>query len=179
MAHASPAESRPAAPDDRAAGGTPSLGGTAAAGGAGRKRSRRPTRRRRSPTVLAGVLALCCTGALAGGLMLVRAVHGIGSPARDAVDAFLADLVAGRVDAAYDRLCARTRGDVDRARFAEAVAQRPVTGYEIDDVSAASLGTRGAAVVSTRLIVAGGRVVEHTVPVTEEGDEWRVCGDPY
>jgi hypothetical protein len=170
MTHPSPADYPPAAPDSPA--------GDEADGAGGGGRARRAAHRR-PLVVLAGLLAICCAGSLVGGFALVRAVQGIGSPAREAADAFLADLVAGRVDAAYDRLCARTQRDVDRARFAAVVAARPITGYEIEDVSAASFGSRGAAVVSTRLTLADGRVVEQTVPMSQESDEWRVCGDPY
>ena len=127
----------------------------------------------------AGVL-ICCIGAAGLGAWNLQSIRRASGPARQAADAFLTDLVTGDAAGAYDRLCSGTRQRWSRAEFIRRVGTAPrINRYALDDVSVATEDGHLKGTVTTRLTLDSGAVDRHKLTVVRDGDDWRVCGDPF
>ncbi|GGM29753.1 DUF4878 domain-containing protein [Dactylosporangium sucinum] len=143
-----------------------------------------PQRSRTLRTVLivvGVVLAVCCVGAGVGGYFLFRNVKDAVGPTRDAAEAFVQYLEAGNTDAAYDSLCADTRGAYTREAFAAGVAKQPkIKDHAVQGVFV-NTGSNGrtTGTVTMRLTLDTGFTDQHTFVLLKENGTWRVCGQPY
>jgi hypothetical protein len=142
-----------------------------------RSRRRRPLRR---VLLLAGVaLLVCCVGAAGLGAWNLQSVRRSSGPARQAVDAFLTDVAAGDRVRAYDRLCAGTRARWSREEFDRRFSASPrISRHAIEDVSVATRQGQLRGTVTATLTLDSGLVDRRELAVVQEGDGWRVCGDP-
>jgi flagellar basal body-associated protein FliL len=139
-----------------------------------------PPRKRRWKTILlivAAVLVLCCGG---GGFAVYRVLKSASAPVRNAADAFVEDLSAGRVDAAYASLCSSTKQQYPPERFAAYVAGRPrITKHNTIGFSVNKTPTADTGSVSMRLTYADRSQEKHTFGLVKEHGDYHVCGDPY
>ncbi|MFC4017410.1 hypothetical protein ACFOW4_05560 [Micromonospora sp. GCM10011542] len=125
-------------------------------------------------------VALCCVGVAGLGAWNLQTVRGAAGPVRETADGFLREVTAGDTAGAYERLCADARGRWSPIGFTSWVRTPPVVSdYEITDVSVATEGGRPRGTVTVRLTRDGGVSEERRLPVVREGDDWRVCGDPF
>jgi hypothetical protein len=125
-------------------------------------------------------VALCCVGVAGLGAWNLQTVRGAAGPVRETADGFLREVTAGDSAGAYERLCADARGRWSPIGFTSWVRTPPVVSdYEITDVSVSTEGGRPRGTVTVRLTRDGGVTEERRLPVVREGDDWRVCGDPF
>ncbi len=121
--------------------------------------------------LMVGALSL---GALAYGMYRVLAVTS--DAPRTATHAFVGDLAHGDNRAAYDRLCRKNRATYSYAEFVDIVQGRPrpakasITGFEVSS---------GTASVRASLTLIDASIESHTFELVEEGDDWKICGEPY
>jgi hypothetical protein len=134
-------------------------------------------------TVVGAVLAACCVGGSVFGYLAYRSVESARDepgPAREAVNTFAGHLEAGRYDAAYDGLCAATRDAFTPERFTETASARPrLTGHRVTGANVVAIGDTGSGGVTADLTYADGGSKSHLFPMTKEGGDWKVCGQPY
>lgn len=144
-------------------------------------RRAKPRRARRAALALLGaVLLVCCIGAAGLGLWNYQSVRRATGPAREAADAFLRDLAAGDPARAYDKLCGATRERLSREGLAEAIISGgKISRYAVKDVAVTTEGGQPKATVSAEVTRESGAVDHHKLSLIQEGDGWRVCGDPF
>lgn len=127
--------------------------------------------------ILAGVLVLCCCGGGAGAFLFFNNAT---KEAGKATSAFLSELEAGNLTAAYDRLCTATRSRYERPTFEQAVNRRkPVShdvhwggGYNNSD-------GRETATITADVAYEGGGKDARTFELLKESDIWKICGNPF
>ncbi|WP_319462016.1 DUF4878 domain-containing protein [Micromonospora sp. RTP1Z1] len=144
----------------------------------------RPARRHRpvrTGLLLGGFgVGLCLIGVAGLAVWNVQVVMQANGPVRDTADGFFHEVSAGDTDAAYKRLCSDARSRWSAVGFGSWVRTPPqVTGYEITDVSVATLSGRPRGTVTVRVTRDGGASEERKLPVIQEKGKWRVCGDPF
>lgn len=106
--------------------------------------------------------------------------EGATEPAKTAAEAFVTDLEAGNVDAAYGQLCAATRSKYTLEVFKNGVSKRPkITGHSFGGVNVTNYNGKTSATVVLTLTSDTGFTDRHTFPLVKDGDSWHVCGDPY
>jgi len=142
-----------------------------------------PPRRKRTGRVVlivvAIVLVLCCAGVL-GIAVFVRTFGNATGPARDNVDTFLGQLKNGQTDAAYADLCAPTRGQFSAAEFAQIVNAKPkLSSYTVVSTNVSTVNGHTSATVQASLKSVDGHIENHVFELVKEGNDWRVCGNPY
>ncbi|MFI6225863.1 hypothetical protein ACIBCR_00935 [Micromonospora echinospora] len=144
-------------------------------------RPHRPHRPVRVGLVVTGAaLGMCCVGVAGLGAWNVQAVRQADAPVRQTAEAFLTELAAGDADGAYRRLCANARTRWSPVGFAAWVRTPPVvTGHQVTDVSVSTRDGQPTGTVAVRLIRDGGRAEQRDLRVVREGDDWRICGDPF
>ncbi|GAA1830145.1 hypothetical protein GCM10009682_56170 [Luedemannella flava] len=124
-------------------------------------------------------VVVLCGGAIGTGIyFIVRAVDDATQPMRDAATGYLDDLKARNYETAYGRLCQRTRGHFSQAEFVSAVSARPVSDYTVTGFNVANRNGLVDGNVTVRWTETDGTSVTHIIPMVQEGDTWRVCGDP-
>ncbi len=129
--------------------------------------------------VLAGLLVLCCAGAVIGGLVFYHAATDVG-PAQSATRSFVRDLESGDATDAYSRLCPSTKKAFPPAVFESLVQSQPrITGYRVVSGSVNNVNGSSTATVVVDLHLASGRTERHSFLLTKDGGKWLVCGDPY
>lgn len=138
-----------------------------------------PLKRRTGRTVLiviGAVLAACCLGGGGFGLWMYNKYRDSAGPAREATVAFVDDVIAGRYESAYGRMCQRARDSVTQEEFSRIQsAQVKVTRYEIGGVVVSNFNGRVQASVTAHLTQETGATFTQTFPLIEEDGEWRVC----
>lgn len=138
-----------------------------------------PLKRRTGRTVLivlAIVLAACCLCGGGIGLWAYNGYRDSAGPAREATTAFVEDVIAGRYESAYGRMCERTRKSVTREEFIRIQsAQLKVTDYEIGGVTVSNFNGRVQATVTVQMTQETGAAFTQTFPLTKEDGEWHVC----
>jgi hypothetical protein len=141
----------------------------------------RRTRTTRAVLIIVGiVLVVCCGGAIAGGFVLLKSVQNATQPARDSVDTFLNHLEAGEIDAAYEDLCTRTRGQFTAEQFAQIINNRPkIVHHSIIGTNVMNSNGRVSASVNAKIQYVDGSSDTHLFQLAKEGGAWRVCGQPY
>ncbi|MCW6004811.1 DUF4878 domain-containing protein [Micromonospora sp. CPCC 205371] len=126
--------------------------------------------------VIAIVVAACC---LCGGVIGLWAYNGYrdsAGPAREATTAFVDDVLAGRYESAYGRMCERARNSITQEEFTRIQsAQLKVTGYEISGVTVSTFNGRTQAAVTAQMTQETGAAFTQTFPLIKEDGEWRVC----
>ncbi len=123
---------------------------------------------------------MVCCGLATGGWLLVRNITQAAGPARTAADGFLADLEAANYSGAYERLCDRTRDQFTRDAFESGVRAQPkLRSHRILTTSVTTINGRASGFVSAELTYDNGFVDRHSIPLAKDGDDWRVCGQPY
>jgi hypothetical protein len=141
---------------------------------------RRPRRRRKLIIFVVVLVIVCCGGIAVGGGSLYTVVRNANQPAKDGAAAFLDHLAAGQTDAAYQSLCAKTRGQFSSDQFAQVVNGRPrLSGYSITSTDVNFNNGNLSASVDARLTYADGSSESHSLPMTQENGGWHVCGQPY
>jgi hypothetical protein len=131
--------------------------------------------------VLAIVAVGCLGGAVVCGVAAFRIFDNATQPARDAADAFVEDLADGDHSGAYDRLCHDTLTRYELGEFTQEahgfgqIVEHRFTGVGIEK----NLGAPATATVTAELTIADGQQMTHTFSLVEEGDDWKVCGDPF
>jgi Domain of unknown function (DUF4878) len=144
---------------------------------------RRPGRPRplRGAGGIVGVALLFCLVGVAGlGAYNLQAVYRASGPARDAADAFLRDVAAGDLPAAYNRLCPDTRDRLSRDAFAQRVRALPrIRTYEVRDVSVATNRAELKGTVTADVTWDTGVPEPRTLTMVTVDGDWRVCGDPF
>jgi hypothetical protein len=144
------------------------------------RQSSRPRRMGLAGGVVGVALLFCCVGAAGLGAWNLQTVYRASGPAREAAEAFLRDVSAGNLPAAYDRLCPQTRERVSRDGFAQRVRALPgIRAYEIRDVSVATDRTELKGTVTADLTWQTGVPETRTLTMVTEDGQWRVCGDPF
>ena len=139
---------------------------------------RRPTGQRLAIIVVA-IVVICCGGLAGVGYFVYTLVGSAVDPMRGAAVGFLDGLRERNYPAAFVLLCDAATEKYDLDAFMEREADRPlkdytVTGVYADDRSGAVDGR-----VTVILEYADGTRETRALPMVEEDDEWRVCGDPY
>jgi hypothetical protein len=130
--------------------------------------------------VLGASLVVLLAACGIGGFFLFRSIDKATGPARDAAVAFVGDLEAGNVDAAYDLLCARAQQSFSRDAFAQGVARQPkLASHTVAGTSVVNNNGRVTATVSMSLTDVSGFTNQHAFPMVKEGAAWKVCGSPY
>ncbi|SCL31752.1 protein of unknown function [Micromonospora rhizosphaerae] len=144
-------------------------------------RPARPRRPVHTGLVLGGWgLGLCLVGVAGLAVWNVQVVLQAKGPVRQTAEDFFREVAAGDTDRAYDRLCSDTRSRWSQVGFGSWVRTPPqVNGWEITDVSVATLGGRPRGTVTVRVTRDGGDSEERKLPVVQEHGKWRVCGDPF
>jgi len=128
--------------------------------------------------VIVAVVVLC-GGAIGTGIyFLVRTVDGATQPMRDAATGYLDDLRAQHYDTAYGRLCRRARGQFSQAEFTALATGRPLTDYKVVGFNVVNRNGLVDGNVTVRWTQPDGTKVTHIIPMLQDGDTWRVCGDP-
>jgi hypothetical protein len=141
-------------------------------------RPQRPTGQRLA-VIVAAVVVICC-GSLVGVFYGVRAlVSSSTDPMRAAAAAFLDDLRARDYPAAFGLLCDATRDRIDLDALIEREAGRPLQDFSITGVYADDRSGSVDGRVTATLHFADGGQETRALPMVQEDDEWRVCGDPY
>jgi hypothetical protein len=143
-----------------------------------------PPRKSRWKVILliaATALVLCCGG---GGFAIYQVLKSATAPVRDAANAFVDDVSADRLDAAYASLCSSTKQKYSEAQFADYVnRQRKITGRSTIGFSvnkgAGEAGGESTGSVTLRLTYSDGSTAEHMFGLVKEGGDYHVCGDPY
>ncbi|MEJ3750205.1 DUF4878 domain-containing protein [Actinomycetes bacterium KLBMP 9797] len=137
----------------------------------------KPRRTGRIALIIVGaVLAVCCLGGGGIGLWTYLSYRDAAGPAREATRAFVDDVMAGRYESAYGRMCERTRESTTQEEFTRIQsAQLKVTSYEISGVSVSNLNGRVQAAVTAQMTQETGAAFTQTFPLIKEDGEWRVC----
>jgi hypothetical protein len=129
--------------------------------------------------VVGVALLFCLVGAAGLGAYNLQAVYRASGPAQEAAEAFLRDVAAGNLPAAYDQLCADTRNRVTRNGFAQRVRALPgIRTYEIRDVSVATHRGELKGTVTAEVTWETGVPETRTLSMVTADGDWRVCGDP-
>lgn len=125
-------------------------------------------------------LLFCLVGAAGLGAYNLQAVYRASGPAQEAAEAFLRDVTAGNLPAAYERLCPDTRSRVTRDGFAQRVRALPgIRTYEIRDVSVATNRAELKGTVTADVTWETGVPEARTLTMVTVDGDWRVCGDPF
>jgi hypothetical protein len=141
-------------------------------------RSQRPTGQRIVIIVVAVVLI--CGGSLAGlGYGIYTLVGTSTDPMRGAAVAFLDGLRTRDYSAAFVLLCDSTKDKYDLAALTDREAGRPLKDFSVTGVYADDRSGLVDGRVTASLIYADGTQESRALPMVQEDDEWRVCGDPY
>ncbi|MEQ4303422.1 DUF4878 domain-containing protein [Plantactinospora sp. B6F1] len=142
--------------------------------------ARRPRRFRGVLSVVAAGLFVCCVGAAGLGAWNYQHVRQSSGAAQDAAEAFLQDVTSGDAGGAYDRLCGDTRERWSREEFERRLSVPPtISRYAIDDVTVASDRGQLRATATATLTRRSGAVDRREMPMVKDGDQWRICGDPF
>jgi hypothetical protein len=132
-----------------------------------------PPRKGRSPFFW---IAAGCSGCLLIALLFVGLIAGgaywMTSGATDAIKAQLADIKAGRLDAAYDRLSADYRASVPREAFAAFVERHPALKDNADSTFLSRNVVNNRAQVSGTLKAGSGATESATYRLSKEGGSW-------
>jgi hypothetical protein len=124
--------------------------------------------------VLAG-----CGGCLVAVILLVAGIGGsvfyLTRGPVDVVRAQLADIRAGRLDAAYDRFSASYRARVSREQFAELVAQHPALKNNADSTFMSRSVQNDTARASGSLTGSGGEKEPVAYTLVKERGGWKVA----
>ncbi|MFY1670702.1 hypothetical protein ACN27G_12150 [Plantactinospora sp. WMMB334] len=146
----------------------------------GRRTGRPPRRFRGVLSVVAAGLFVCCVGATGLGAWNYQHVRQSSGAAREAAEAFLHDVTSGDAAGAYDRLCVDTRERWSREEFERRLAVPPtISRYAVDDVEVASDRGQLRGTVTATLTRRSGATDRREMPMVRDGDQWRVCGDPF
>jgi hypothetical protein len=141
-----------------------------------------PPRRRTGRIVLivaAIVLVLCCAGAI-GIAVFVSTLGKATGPAKDRAEEFIGYLDVGQTDAAYADLCGPTKGRFSAPEFAQIVRGRPkLSSYTVTSTNVSNVNGRVSGTVRATLTYVDGSSENHVFELVKEGDDWRVCGNPY
>lgn len=130
--------------------------------------------------VLGVVFVLCCAGLGFGGYKLFKGVQSATEPARAAADTFVTHLEDGDTDAAYALLCGPTQAKFTSAAFRDGVAGQPkIRSHSFSGVNVVNSNGRTTATVTLVLTLDTGFTDRHTFPLVKEGNDWKVCGQPY
>ncbi|MET7421760.1 hypothetical protein [Dactylosporangium sp. NPDC005555] len=128
-------------------------------------------------TVIAVLAVLCCCGGGAGAFFFF---NGATKAAGEATSAFLTDLQAGNLTAAYDRLCDATRSRYEQPSFAEVVNRRKPVSHDVHwGGGYDNSNGRETASITADISYAGGGRDAHTFQLTKDAGTWEICGDPY
>jgi hypothetical protein len=77
-------------------------------------------------------------------------------------------------------LCQQTRSAFPRIEFAQGVSTQPmITSHSIDGAMLRNVNGKTSATVTASLTLSTGFVDNHTFTLIKEGDDWKVCGNPY
>jgi hypothetical protein len=128
--------------------------------------------------IVAVVLVLLCCGG--GGYGIYRVFVAGSAPVRDSANAFVDDLQAGRIDAAYNSLCSSTKQEFSREKFDGYLATvQKITGHSVTGFSLNTTNGKKTGQVTMKLTYFDGSTGTHVFELVEEGGKYRVCGDPY
>lgn len=137
-------------------------------------------RLRTALTVIAVVLAVACLGGAGGGYWLIRTWQAGDDAVRAAAEEFIAELTEADYRGAYERLCARARDQYSPEAFERAVRGQPrIRSHRIVDVSMYTVDGHESALVNAELTYDDAATERHTFPLSRDGGDWQVCGQPY
>jgi hypothetical protein len=143
-----------------------------------RPRPRRPTGKRIAVIVVA-VVVICC-GSLAGlGYGIYTLVGSQTDPMRGAAVTFLDSLRTRDYTAAFVLLCDGTRDKYDVNALVDLEAHRPLKEFTVTGVYADDRSGQVDGRVTVTLEYADGTRESRALPMVQQKDGWRVCGDPY
>jgi hypothetical protein len=128
---------------------------------------------------VAAIVVVCCGGLAGLGYFIYTLVGGATDPMRGAAVTFLDSLRERNYPVAFGLLCDAAREKYSPDAFAAREAGRPVKDYAVTGVYA---GDRSGAVdgrVTVTIDYADGTRESRALPMVEDDDEWRVCGNPY
>jgi hypothetical protein len=92
----------------------------------------------------------------------------------------MGDVKTGNMTGAYAQLCSTTKAKFSLEEFTAFVtAQPPITSYSIVGSFANNTNGRDTARVTVQVKSADGGTVTRQIPLEKEGNDWKVCGDPY
>jgi Domain of unknown function (DUF4878) len=127
-------------------------------------------------SIVAGVLL--CFGGFGGGLFFLLREASEGP--RNATTAFIGDLKAQDWAGAYGQLCQETRSRFTVEQFTQtAQSNGEVRDHSITNFRVENTNGRQSATVDTDLELTDGSTEDHTFPLVKEGEQWKVCGNPY
>jgi hypothetical protein len=140
--------------------------------------SGRPTGQRLA--IIVGAIVVICCGSLAGlGYGIYALVGGATDPMRGAAVEFLTGLRERNYPAAFGLLCDSTREKYDMGALVDLEARRPLKDFAVTGVYADDRSGQVDGRVTVSLEYADGTHESRALPMVQEDDEWRVCGDPY
>ena len=141
-------------------------------------RPQRPTGQRLAIIVVA-IVVICCGGLAGLGYGVYSLVGSATDPMRGAAVAFLDGLRTRDYPAAFVLLCDATSDKYDLKAFMGREAGRPLKDFAVTGVYADDRSGQVDGRVTVTLEYADGTRESRALPMVEEHDEWRVCGDPY
>jgi len=139
----------------------------------------RRTRRWRTRHLVSALVTLAVVCGIAYAVVLVHTYRS-SKPAVDAANTFLNSLETNNVDDAYQQLCDATRKQYTEDRFAAYVKAQPgIAGHSSTAVDMSTVNGVANAVVTEDIRTDGGTSIVRSIVVTQSGNNWYVCGQPY
>ncbi len=124
--------------------------------------------------ILIGLAAALC---LAGGglsyFAIVRGGQALEGPPKAATQTFLNALRIPNNADAYTSLCSTTKSTF------KPVDLQSVKDYRIIDVRVQTVNGQRGAIVTVDITRTTGPVERHAIPLSKEGSQWLICGQPY
>jgi hypothetical protein len=124
--------------------------------------------------ILIGLAAVLC---LAGGSLsyfaITRGAKAMEGPPKAATQEFLNALRIGNKATAYSSLCSTTKLSFKSDDL------QTIKNYKIIDVRVETVNGQRAAIVTVDITGDTGGLQRHAIPLSKEGDQWLICGQPY
>jgi hypothetical protein len=126
---------------------------------------------------IVAVVVVCGGGIGAGVFLLLR---GVSEAPRNATNAFADDLEAKDWAGAYDKLCGDTRSAFTPDQFTQFAQSRgDVRDHAITNFSVSNTNGRQTATINVSFEKADGSEESRRIPLLKEGEDWKICGQPY
>jgi flagellar basal body-associated protein FliL len=122
------------------------------------------------------VVICCCGGGIGGGFFFYSRVTDQTTAISDAAKSFFTAVVDN--GNAYDQLCSSAKASISRGQFQQGLQSSPLKSFNVAGVNLSTDNGTTKATVTAQLTYSD-RAETRIVPMRDDGDGWKVCGDPY